>query len=117
MRRPLGIPAANAADHPVRALPAGTRPAWATAKADKGATSDGARVSARVYHDVTDDPTGSGLAVARVDFVNGYDATGGPATSVRGLGKDGSLTAVKGYDDVTGVGSPAGGYVESYRRH
>jgi hypothetical protein len=51
-----------------------------------------------------------------VDFVNGFDATGGIATSVRSLGKDSSLQAVKGYDDVTGVGSPTDGYVESYRR-
>ncbi|MFF5978614.1 protease pro-enzyme activation domain-containing protein [Streptomyces olindensis] len=75
-----------------------------------------AKSGSKVYHDVTDDPTGSGLAVARVDFVNGYDATGGLATSVRSLGKDSSLQAVKGYDDVTGVGTPANGYVESYRR-
>ncbi|MFF9116038.1 hypothetical protein ACF09Y_10570 [Streptomyces massasporeus] len=52
-------------------------------------------------------------ALARVDFVNGYDATGGLATSVRSLGKDSSLSAVKGYDDITGVGTPANGYVES----
>ncbi|MFD7708008.1 protease pro-enzyme activation domain-containing protein [Streptomyces sp. NPDC059786] len=69
-----------------------------------------------VYHDVTDDPTGAGLAVARVDFANGYDAADGLVTSVRSLGKDSSLKAVKGYDDVTGVGSPAAGYVDSYRR-
>jgi subtilase family serine protease len=75
-----------------------------------------AKAGSRVYHDVTDNPTGSGLAVARVDFVNGVDATGGLATSVRSLGKDSSLSAVKGYDDVTGVGSPAKGYVESWRR-
>ena len=75
-----------------------------------------ARYGSKAYHDVTDNPTGSGLAVARVDFVNGYDATGGLSTSVRSLGKDSSLQAVKGYDDVTGVGTPAGGYVESYRR-
>ncbi|MFF3905117.1 protease pro-enzyme activation domain-containing protein [Streptomyces sp. NPDC001848] len=76
-----------------------------------------ARYGSKVYHDVTDNPTGSGLAVARVDFVDGYDATGGLATSVRSLGKDSSLSAVKGYDDVTGVGSPAPGYVESYKHH
>ncbi|MEU6241176.1 S53 family peptidase [Streptomyces sp. NPDC047024] len=70
-----------------------------------------------VFHDVTDNPTGSGLAVARVDFANGVDAADGLLTSVRSLGKDSSLSAVKGYDDVTGVGSPAGGYVTSYRRH
>ena len=70
------------------------------------------------YHDVTDDPTGAaGLAVARVDFKNTYDASDGLATSVRSLGKDSSLSAVKGYDDVTGVGSPASGYIDSYRRH
>ncbi|MER6130090.1 S53 family peptidase [Streptomyces sp. NPDC001795] len=75
-----------------------------------------AKYGSKAYHDVTDNPTGSGLAVARVDFVNGHDATGGLATSVRSLGKDSSLQAVKGYDDVTGVGSPAPGYVESWRR-
>lgn len=71
---------------------------------------------AKVYHDVTDNPTGYGLAVARLDFANGYDAADGILTSVRSLGKDSSLKAVRGYDDVTGVGSPAQGYVESYRR-
>ncbi|WP_129309482.1 S53 family peptidase [Streptomyces sp. L2] len=70
-----------------------------------------------VFHDVTDNPTGHGLANARVDFANGFDAADGLLTSVRSLGKDSSLSAVKGYDDVTGVGSPAGGYVKSYRRH
>lgn len=75
-----------------------------------------AKYGSKVYHDVTDTPTGSELAVARVDFVNGVDATDGLATSVRSLGKDSSLIAVKGYDPVTGVGTPAGGYVESYKR-
>lgn len=75
-----------------------------------------ARYGSKAYHDVTDNPTGSGLAVARLDFVNGYDATGGVTTSVRSLGKDSSLSAVVGYDDVTGVGSPAPGYVESYKK-
>ncbi|MER6533274.1 S53 family peptidase [Streptomyces sp. 900105755] len=69
----------------------------------------------KVYHDVTDKPTGKDLAVARVDFANGYDATNGLLTSVRSLGKDSSLSAVKGYDDVTGVGTPADGYVTSYK--
>jgi subtilase family serine protease len=69
-----------------------------------------------VYHDVTDNPTGSGLAVARVDFANGLDATDGLLYSARTLGHDSSLSAVKGYDDVTGVGSPANGYVQSFRK-
>ncbi|MFI7340399.1 protease pro-enzyme activation domain-containing protein [Streptomyces sp. NPDC050085] len=74
------------------------------------------RYSSHVYHDVTDHPVKGDLAVARVDFANGYDSTGGLLTSVRSLGVDSSLKAVKGYDDVTGVGSPAPGYVNSYRR-
>ncbi|MFG2131520.1 protease pro-enzyme activation domain-containing protein [Streptomyces sp. NPDC048751] len=74
-----------------------------------------AKYGTKVYHDVTDNPTGSGLAVARVDFANSVDASGGLLTSVRSLGKDSSLKAVKGYDDVTGVGTPTNGYVESYR--
>ncbi|MGI5140509.1 MULTISPECIES: S53 family peptidase [unclassified Streptomyces] len=76
-----------------------------------------AKYGSKLYHDVVDKPTGKDLAVARVDFVNGFDAADGLAVSVRSLGKDSSLSAVKGYDDVTGVGSPAPGYVESYRRH
>ncbi len=75
-----------------------------------------AKYGTKAYHDVTDNPTGSGLAVARVDYANSYDASDGLLTSVRTLGADSSLQAVKGYDDVTGVGTPAGGYVESYRR-
>jgi subtilase family serine protease len=76
-----------------------------------------AKYGSKLYHDVVDEPTGKDLAVARVDFINGFDAADGLAVSVRSLGKDSSLSAVKGYDDVTGVGSPAPGYVESYRRH
>ncbi|WP_030204359.1 protease pro-enzyme activation domain-containing protein [Streptomyces sp. NRRL S-87] len=77
------------------------------------------RVNSRwpMLHDVTDHPLGAqGLAVARVDFVNGVDASGGLATSVRSLGKDSSLHAVRGYDLVTGVGSPGPYYVASHSR-
>ncbi|MET8400516.1 S53 family peptidase [Streptomyces sp900116325] len=76
-----------------------------------------ARYGSSKYHDVTDHPLGAGrdLAVARVDFTNGFDAADGLLTSVRSLGKDASLKAVKGYDDVTGVGTPAAGYINSYR--
>jgi subtilase family serine protease len=75
-----------------------------------------AQYGSRVYHDVVDKPTGKNLAVARVDYANSFDASDGLLTSVRSLGTDSSLKAVKGYDDVTGVGSPAKGYVNSYRR-
>jgi subtilase family serine protease len=66
-----------------------------------------------VYHDVTDHPLGQGrdLANVRVDFLNSYDASQGTVTSLRSLGKDSSLHATAGYDDVTGVGTPAKGYV------
>ncbi|MEU5704105.1 S53 family peptidase [Streptomyces aurantiacus] len=74
------------------------------------------RYGTKLYHDVTDRPTGRDLAVARVDFANATDASEGLLTSVRSLGKDSSLKAVRGYDAVTGVGSPAPGYVTSYRR-
>ncbi|MFI9598635.1 protease pro-enzyme activation domain-containing protein [Streptomyces sp. NPDC052043] len=70
----------------------------------------------KVYHDVVDQPNGKELAVARVDYANAFDAADGLIVSVRSLGKDSSLKAVKGYDTVTGVGSPADGYLESYRR-
>jgi subtilase family serine protease len=69
-----------------------------------------------LLHDVTDQPFGPKvhLAVARVDFANAVNATNGLVTSVRSLGVDASLHATKGYDDVTGVGSPTFSYIESY---
>ncbi|MFH8571210.1 protease pro-enzyme activation domain-containing protein [Streptomyces sp. NPDC017993] len=75
------------------------------------------RYGTGAYHDVTDHPLGAGrdLAVVRVDYNNGTDAGEGTTTSLRTLGKDSSLHAVVGYDDVTGVGSPSAGYVRSYR--
>jgi subtilase family serine protease len=68
-----------------------------------------------VYHDVTDHPLGQGrdLAEVRVDFANTFDASKGTITSLRSLGKDASLHATVGYDDVTGVGTPARGYITS----
>ncbi|MFF7411301.1 S53 family peptidase [Streptomyces lydicus] len=75
------------------------------------------RYGTSAYHDVTDHPLGAGrdLAVVRVDFVNGADSSKGTTTSLRSLGKDSSLQATVGYDDVTGVGTPGAGYVSSYR--
>ncbi len=77
------------------------------------------RYGTGAYHDVTDHPLGRGkdLAVVRVDYANGFDAADGLLTSLRSLGKDSSLSAVVGYDDVTGVGTPARGYVDSYKPH
>ncbi|MET9480079.1 S53 family peptidase [Streptomyces sp. NPDC006638] len=75
------------------------------------------RYGTSAYHDVTDHPLGAGrqLAVVRNDFANSTDSADGILTSLRSLGKDSSLSAVVGYDDVTGVGTPAAGYVNSYR--
>ncbi|WP_372407640.1 protease pro-enzyme activation domain-containing protein [Streptomyces luteireticuli] len=74
------------------------------------------RYGTAAYHDVTDHPLGKnqGIGNVRVDFVNGVDAKGGTTVSLRSLGSDSSLSATVGYDDVTGVGSPADGYVSSY---
>jgi subtilase family serine protease len=46
--------------------------------------------------------------VVRVDYVNGVDSKAGLATSLRTLNQTGSIYTRKGYDDVTGVGSPNG---------
>jgi subtilase family serine protease len=76
-----------------------------------------ARSGSSAYHDVTDHPLGptTDLAVARVDFTNSVDDSKGRTTTLRTLGKDSSLSARKGYDDVTGVGSPATGYLRSFQ--
>ncbi|MEU0839223.1 S53 family peptidase [Streptomyces sp. NPDC005962] len=71
------------------------------------------------YHDVTDHPLGAGvsLGVVRVDYVNSHDDADGLVTSLRSLGRDSSLSAVVGYDDVTGVGTPAAAYLASFGTH
>ncbi|SEG86269.1 Subtilase family protein [Actinacidiphila yanglinensis] len=75
------------------------------------------RYGTSAYHDVTDHPLGQGQGIAnvRVDFANSTDASDGLITSLRTFGADSSLHATVGYDDVTGVGSPAKGYVQSYK--
>ncbi|MFI1090927.1 protease pro-enzyme activation domain-containing protein [Streptomyces sp. NPDC020917] len=69
------------------------------------------------YHDVTDHPYGQQtLSEVRVDFANGENADDGTITSLRVLGRDASLAATRGYDDVTGVGTPTSHYVDAFRR-
>ncbi len=46
--------------------------------------------------------------VVRVDFVNGVNAKDGKITSLRTINQTGTIYVTKGYDDVTGVGSPNG---------
>ena len=47
----------------------------------------------------------------RVDFANGVDATGGLLYSVRTFNQDSSLQVRKGWDNVTGLGTPNGGWL------
>jgi len=42
----------------------------------------------------------------RVDYANGVDQSGGLLYSVRTFNQDSSLTVTRGWDDVTGLGSP-----------
>ncbi|QMU68169.1 protease pro-enzyme activation domain-containing protein [Streptacidiphilus sp. P02-A3a] len=74
------------------------------------------RYNTPAFHDVTDAPLAARttLAQVRVDYHDGVDDTYGQDVSLRTMGHDSSLHAVKGYDDVTGVGSPAPGYLASF---
>jgi subtilase family serine protease len=53
-------------------------------------------------------------ANVRPDFVNGIDATGGIVYSVRTFDQDSSLVTKKGWDDVTGIGTPTGTYPQAF---
>ncbi len=66
---------------------------------------------------MTDHPLGAAtqLAQVRADYHDGVDPAYGIDTSLRTMGHDSSLRATQGFDDVTGVGSPAPGYLASYR--
>jgi subtilase family serine protease len=78
-----------------------------------------ARYGTSAFHDVTDDPFGPGLRLAEVrnNYTDPYTREGPIVTYLRTLGVDGegaaALPAVKGYDDSTGVGSPAN-YIQSF---
>jgi subtilase family serine protease len=68
--------------------------------------------SSAAFNDVTDTPLGPGhLAEVRNNYTNPYTKQGPLLTYLRTLGIDGegadALPAVSGYDDSTGVGSPA----------
>ena len=53
-------------------------------------------------------------ANVRPDFVNGIDATAGIAYSVRTFDQDSSLVTKRGWDDVTGIGTPTGSYPQAF---
>ena len=71
------------------------------------------------YHDVTDNPLGPGyLAEVRSNYTNAATKKGPLLYYLRTLGIDGegaaALPATKGYDDATGVGSPAA-YIQAFQ--
>jgi subtilase family serine protease len=63
-------------------------------------------VGTRGVHDVLMLPKPAG--VVRVDYTNGVDATAGTAVTLRSFEQFRSLKVLKGYDEVTGVGTPNG---------
>jgi subtilase family serine protease len=71
-------------------------------------------INPMIYHVTARTPAISDVlpqtaAVARVDFANSTDATGGLLTSVRLFNDpDQTIHTAKGYDNVTGVGTPNG---------
>jgi subtilase family serine protease len=76
------------------------------------------RFGTSAFHDVTDHPFGiAHLAEVRSNYTDPSTKTGPLITYLRTLGIDGegaaALPAVKGYDDATGVGSPAR-YIQSF---
>jgi subtilase family serine protease len=62
-------------------------------------------------NDVKGNPRDAGNV--RVDYANGEDASGGLLYSVRTFDQDSSLAVKRGWDDVTGVGSPNAAWLTS----
>jgi hypothetical protein len=73
-----------------------------------------ARYGTSAYHDVTDHPLGGRFVIAAVDAERN-PVTGTITNLVDTFAQDSSLHATPGYDDVTGVGTPTSGYLDSYR--
>ncbi|MGH3435524.1 MAG: S53 family peptidase [Sciscionella sp.] len=67
------------------------------------------------FHDVTG--KNDGRANVRPDFVNGVDGSAGTHYSIRTFGDDSSLSTKKGWDDVTGVGTPDKAYFTAASAH
>lgn len=67
-----------------------------------------------VFYDVS--PQGDAGNV-RADYANGLNASGGIVYSVRTFDQDSSLTTGPGWDDVSGLGSPTGTYLNVFSGH
>ena len=61
-------------------------------------------------HDVVD-PV-STVATVRADYANGVDASDGLVNSLRTFNQTLSLKTTPGYDDVTGLGTPNGNFID-----
>ncbi len=79
------------------------------------------RYGKHVYHDVTDHPLGENpVTFVRANYTDPY-AKKGPivyvlrTTGNYGIPKGDALPATRGYDDITGVGTPTARYLLSYR--
>jgi subtilase family serine protease len=70
-----------------------------------------ARYGTSAFHDVTDQPLGPGVTLDSV-----LPASGATPALLETFGLDEGLTATPGYDDVTGVGTPAASYFATRRR-
>ncbi len=68
-----------------------------------------ANATSGAFTDVKGNPKDAGNV--RPDFVNQQDASNGIVYSVRAFNRDSSLAISKGWDDVTGVGSPNPGWL------
>jgi subtilase family serine protease len=72
-----------------------------------------ARYGTAAYHDVTDQPLGPDITIAAA--VASPTPSGTISYFAVTFARDTSLHATIGYDDVTGVGTPAARYLDSYR--
>jgi subtilase family serine protease len=79
------------------------------------------RAGKGLYHDVTDHPLGKNpVAFVRTNYTDPYSKTGPLVYLLRttgnyGIPKGDALPAVRGYDDITGVGTPTAAYLLSYK--
>jgi subtilase family serine protease len=64
-------------------------------------------------HDVVN--PASTVAVVRSDYANSVDASGGVLYSLRTMNQTLSLHTTPGYDDVTGLGTPAAGFLDALK--
>jgi subtilase family serine protease len=63
--------------------------------------------SPQVFSDIVPSPTK--MAAVRNDFNNGVNDNNGTTFTLRSIDRNTSLKAAPGYDDATGIGTPAGG--------